>query len=67
MTVKALQSDFAILDVKHGRIGLGKHLDANQGHVPVVITGWITRVRGNDDGVSQEFTVEVDKVEITSE
>lgn len=63
-----LQSDFALLDVKHGRRQLDKLCDKTGGHdlperIPVVIRGWITGRHGMDDGISQEFTVEVSRVE----
>jgi len=65
-----LQSDFALLDVKHGRRQLDKLIDkGGKGHdlperIPVVIHGWITGRWGSDDGESQEFNVEVSKVEV---
>ena len=63
-------SDFAILDIKIGRSKLAKHF-ADRPHfgkcpptlrVPVTITGFIEGVHGSDDGVSQEFTVDVTKL-----
>lgn len=57
-----LESGLAILDVKAGRrsvngqLRLGKKID-------IVIRGRIDAPWGNDDGVSQEFQVEVDSVE----
>jgi hypothetical protein len=69
-----LQSDFALLDVKRGRRQLDKLVDRNgktgaEKHdlperIPVVIHGWITHRHGRDDGVSQEYGVEVDRVEV---
>lgn len=62
-----ISSDFAILDVKAGRGALRKHFDAPfPSHIPVVIHGSITNVWGNDDGVSREFTVHVESVEVQS-
>ena len=63
---KKIQSDFAILDVKHGRKKLFDHLghDLSEEEVPVTITGKIRYAFGNDDGVSQEFTVDVESVVI---
>lgn len=64
-----LQSDFALLDVRRGRRQLDKLIDrGGRGHdlperIPVVIHGWITGRFGSDDGASQEFNVEVSKVE----
>lgn len=70
-----LQSDFAILDVKRGRKALDRMVELNgltgarrhdlPERIPVVIHGWITGRHGSDDGVSQEFTVEVTKVEVS--
>jgi hypothetical protein len=65
-----LKSEFAILDVMHGRRQLDKLIDkAGNGHdlperIPVVIHGWITGRWGSDDGISQEFNVKVDSVEV---
>ncbi len=62
-----LQSKFALLDVKRGRVGLRKKLvkaGAEGALIPVVIYGRIVRCWGADDGVSQEFEVEVDSVEV---
>jgi hypothetical protein len=63
-----LHSDFALLDVKHGRKQLDKIIEkGGKGHdlperIPVVIRGWITHRHGHDDGTSQEFGVEVVEV-----
>ena len=64
-----LQSDFALLDVRRGRRQLDKLCDKAGGNdlpkrIPVVIHGWITHRHGSDDGVSQEYGVEVDRVEV---
>lgn len=71
-----LKSDFALLDVTHGRRQLDKAIDRNgktgaETHdlperIPVVIHGWITGRHGSDDGVSQEFSVAVDRVEVVN-
>jgi len=58
--IMKIQSNFALLDVKHGRKGLEKAL--SKGPIPVTITGNLTGVWGNDDGESVEFEVEVTKV-----
>jgi hypothetical protein len=64
-----LQADFALLDVRHGRRQLDTLIDkSGNGHdlperIPVIIHGWITARWGADDGTSQEFSVEVSKVE----
>ncbi len=69
-----IKSDFAILDVLTGRGALNKRF-ANRPRlgpcpvemrVPVVIYGYISDVHGGFDGVSQEYTVTVTKVEAIS-
>lgn len=66
-----LHSDFAILDLKHGRRQLDKMIDRHgRNHdladpIPVKIHGYITGRHGSDDGVSQEFTVQVERVVTT--
>ena len=55
-----LESGFALLDVKRGRVGLRKAI--NKKPVRVVIYGEIKCSWGNEDGESQEFEVLVDKV-----
>ena len=58
-----LKSEFALLDVKQGRTKLAKVVKHDSGRrVPVTITGYITGRWGNDDGISIEFEVEVEKV-----
>lgn len=69
-----LKSDFALLDVTHGRKQLDRLVERNgkkgaKAHdlperIPVVIRGWITHRHGSDDGTSQEFGVEVERVEV---
>lgn len=59
-------SSFAILDVKTGRAALKRHFDNGGEPLPVVIHGHIYGVHGNDDGVSREFSVEVDTAVITN-
>jgi hypothetical protein len=66
-----LKSDFAILDVKAGRAALFKHFAKRprvgmcppELRIPVTNTGYIEGVHGNDDGVSREFSIYVEKVE----
>jgi hypothetical protein len=58
-----LSSTYAMLDVKYGRGRLRKALRVSPRQVPVVIHGFIDGEFGRDDGVSQEFTVHVNKVE----
>lgn len=61
-----LQSDYAILDVKHGRKQLAKKFGPTKApeKIPVVIHGYIDGIFGSDDGVSREFNVYVKKVEV---
>ena len=59
--MRRIQSDFAILDVKHGRRTLKNGLDHGE-TVEVIIRGCITGVHGRDDGESREFIVRVDSV-----
>lgn len=69
-----LQSDFALLDVKRGRRQLDKMVERNgmtgaakhdlPKPIPVVIRGYITHRYGSDDGVSQEWGVDVSSVEV---
>lgn len=65
-----LHSDFALLDVKHGRKQLAKlmppgsqSLPADK-RIPVVIRGFISHRHGADDGTSIEFGVDVSSVEV---
>lgn len=62
-----LTSDFALLDVKKGRKDLFKKLGYSgrqepPARVPITITGYLVGAWGGDDGVSQEFEVEVETV-----
>lgn len=65
-----LQSDFALLDVKHGRKGLAKMMPPGsqslpkEKRIPVVIRGYISHRHGADDGTSIEFGVDVTSVEV---
>jgi len=63
---KKIQSTFAILDVMHGRVKLNKYFSPNTKRKPirVLIEAEIDDVFGNDDGVSQEFTMDVKRVTI---
>lgn len=66
-----IQSTFALLDVKRGRKALEKHFRnrprmgqcPEDMRVPVTITGYLDGIWGDEDGVSREFTVTVQKVE----
>lgn len=65
-------SDFAILDIKTGRAALAHRFVTRPRmgpcpenlRVPVVITGYLDCVHSRDDGVSQEFSVVVEKLEL---
>jgi len=67
-----IESGFAVLDVKKGRRALAKHFDERPCfgacppalRVPVVITGYIDGIHGRDDGVSREFSITVEKIEV---
>ena len=63
-----LKSDLAILDVKAGRATLRKHIKKIQrgkiGPLVVTIRGTISDSWGPDDGISQEFQVDVESVEV---
>jgi hypothetical protein len=62
-----IESDFALLDVKVGRGALNRMIDDKHDlrePVPVVIYGLITHRHGAFHGISQEFGVEVVKVEV---
>lgn len=55
-------SDFALLDVKHGRDDLNIRVDEKSEKIPVLILGTIDDVWSGDDGVSREFSVSVIRV-----
>lgn len=54
--MKKISSDFALLDVKHGRVALARRINSGE-RVPVTIRGYIDTVHGNDDGTSIEFAL----------
>ena len=54
--MRDMSSDFAILDVKRGRVALAKRVNAGE-RIPVTIRGYIDTVHGNDDGTSIEFSL----------
>ncbi|RWB08799.1 MAG: hypothetical protein EOQ39_18700 [Mesorhizobium sp.] len=61
-----ISSGFAILDVKSGRDELNAHFSTgSKEKIPVTITGFITDVWSDDDGISREFQIDVS--EITAE
>lgn len=53
-----ISSNFAILDVMHGRVKLAKRVNAGE-RIPVTIRGYIDTVHGSDDGTSIEFSIDV--------
>lgn len=53
-----INSDFAILDIKRGRVGFAKRVMAGE-RIPVTIRGYIDAVHSQDDGTSIEFSIEV--------
>jgi hypothetical protein len=67
-----ISSSFAILDVKKGRDKLAEHFKDRprlgpcppELRIPVTITGYIDDIWGDDDGVSREFGITVEKVEV---
>ena len=58
-----LQIDYCIVDVKHGRKNLKKKIDAGE-KVEIAIYGTIDDICSHDDGVSREFCVSVDRVDV---
>jgi hypothetical protein len=59
-----IHSDFALLDVQAGRKALITKLGGGgwPKGIPVVVTGYINAMHGPDDGVSQQFSVQVTDV-----
>jgi len=58
-----IQSTHAVLDVTRNRAGLRNVINKKQ-KVFVRITGWIIGDDGPDDGVSQEFLIDVVRVDV---
>lgn len=56
---RSINSDFAILDVKRGRVELARRVNKGDNRIPVTIRGYIVSQHGNDDGTSIEFEIEV--------
>lgn len=56
-------SDFAILDVKRGRAAMRALVDAGR-RIPVTITGYVDHTHSRDDGTSQEFSVQVTRLDV---
>lgn len=63
MKVKNLESDFAVLDIKKGRRSLLQACKRGES-TKVTITGFIEEPWGDDDGVSQEFTLNIRDISI---
>lgn len=59
-----LKSEFALLDVKSGKKKLARHFEKGGERIPVTIHGFITHQWGVDDGISIEFEVAVESVEV---
>lgn len=58
-----INSDFAILDVKRGRVELARRVNRGE-RIPVTIRGYIDAVNSQDDGTSIEFALtDVEAVE----
>lgn len=65
-----LSSKYALLVIENGRKDLEKHFAKRpplgkcpeELKIPVTITGYINGVWGDDDGISQEFSVEVETI-----
>jgi hypothetical protein len=59
-----IQSNFGILDVKHGRRQLEKHFMSMKGNLKVTIEAEIVGQWSHDDGESIEFELDVKSVEV---
>lgn len=56
---RKIDSKFAILDIKRGRVELARRLNRGDNRIPVTVRGYIVNQHGNDDGTSIEFEIEV--------
>jgi len=70
--MQKVKSGYAVLDVTFGRERLNDFLGPNNigenpNALPVVILGRIDSIHGNDDGCSQEFGVNVSRVDLLDE
>ena len=65
MSTYKIDSTFAIIDVKKGRAALKKRVQAlgKDCAIPVLIRGYIDAVHSGDDGISIEFSVQVESAE----
>ena len=65
-----IKCEYALIDVTTGRSKLTKLLQdvppigpcPTTLRIPVTLTGYVTRIHSNDDGVSREFSVDVERV-----
>ena len=72
--IKTIKSSYAIVDVTTGAQALEKHFKGRpvsgpcpeEFRIPVTLSGYIQYAHGNHDGISQEFSMIVEKIEITS-
>lgn len=53
-----INSDFAILDIKRGRVEMAKRINRGE-RIPVTIRGYLDTVHSRDDGTSIEFSLQV--------
>lgn len=56
-------SNFALVSIQRCRKALAKRVDAGE-HFPITLRGKITGVWGGDDGIDQEFQIEVETVSV---
>lgn len=59
-----IKCGFAYLDVTRGRAALRRTVERGDEAVFLALRGRVTAVHGNDDGVSQEFELTVDDLEV---
>ena len=64
MNQPKIKSTFAILDVLSAGERRKLQRQLQDAPIPIVIKGKLVRVWGNHDGVSQEYEVEVEAVEV---
>lgn len=57
MKTASFKSNYALIDVKHGRVSLLKKI--KKGPVKIRVDMLLTEQHGNDDGASIEFSGEV--------
>lgn len=57
----SLDCKFAVVDIKKGRGDMRRRIESYDGFIkiPIVIHGFITAIHSGDDGISQEFAVDV--------